>query len=641
LHKNYREGLGVFKYYVDQAHIILANFNVGSSVYGAPEYPMWIYGWLFTLTEDPIIIVLLQMVLAVSTICIFIYTVLANKLTDSKTVNIFSFILLISIPWYALHSIIGPYSVASSLLVLLCIFSARLIQENGKNNLYFFLCWFCLVLLNNTRSEYLFFWLGLILFLSLFRFLNLSLFFRLFTIFIAAMLFIIPWGLYSKNIDNHWHVTAGGGYQALIRSLGQLPNNDWGISFTDDEPQIFDSIKSYYGENVHPFSYKAAIPLRAKFLSLVYENPYEWTKKILWTGFKVITGGAFEGDIYESNREELQNCVTFLKQVRSGGLSYLWAHISDFRCFTIVSSKLFGIAVVFLSYLLLPYSLYIATKSKNFLLTFTVYCMLYQLVISSFILFKTRFTSIIFPFCILNICITANYIYLNYIAPNIYQSTNNHFFPLNSNKKFPYWYICSLSILILATWIAVVINLYQVKSTDIFRGVKYAMTNTVERVISQHPSAVSLFDNGGQWNPPGEETDIFEERGPWTPFQRAVAGGHYYIAKLLLNNGAGPLNAIDQNGLFSVHLAARCGSVPVLKLLEKAGANLHAVVPQGRYLGMTPLHIAAMNGHLDAATYLMRHGVHSDLPDARGFTAAYYAHKNGYWKVHKYLASSN
>lgn len=638
LHKNHREGLGVFKYYVDQANIIANNFSIPSSIYGSPEYPMWIYGWLLTLTEDPNVIVIFQMVLAVSSICLFIYMAMVDKLADRGAISIFSFILLISIPWYALHSVLGPYSVASSLLVLLSIFTVRLIKELGTKSINFLLCWICLVLLLQTRSEYLVFWPGLILFVLICRCVSLSIFIRLLTVFLAAILFVVPWGLYSNNIDKHWHLTTGGGYEALIVSLGQLPDNKWGVIARDDEPRIYHAIKKYYGENVHPFTYRAAIPLKNKFFDLVYEKPYEWARKVVWIGFKVITGGTFEGEFYAPGDDRAQKCVSCLKRLKSGELPSRWGDVLSFKCILMAASKILGILVVFISYLLLPVGLYIAIKNKNIFHIIIIYCMLFQIAVSSVFLYKTRFTSIIYPMILLNLCITVGYIFRNYFASQKEKIVNKKFTINSKTKKITLFGFCSL--LIVAIWAVVVVNLYQYKPTDIFRGIGFGMTKTVERVISQHPSAVSLSDNGGEWNPPGEETNIFKPRGPWTPLQMAVAGGHYFIAELLLKHGADPLNGPDQSGLYPVHLAARIGSVPLLKILEKAGADLRAVASKGNYQGMTPLHLAAMRGQLNASVYLIERGVPCDLPDNFGFTPTDYAVKNGYWKVSEYLAAS-
>lgn len=51
----------------------------------------------------------------------------------------------------------------------------------------------------------------------------------------------------------------------------------------------------------------------------------------------------------------------------------------------------------------------------------------------------------------------------------------------------------------------------------------------------------------------------------------------------------------DENGLTPIHLAAKNGHVDLIKALKDAGADVSAQTEDG----WTPMHLAAENGHVD------------------------------------------
>ena len=63
-----------------------------------------------------------------------------------------------------------------------------------------------------------------------------------------------------------------------------------------------------------------------------------------------------------------------------------------------------------------------------------------------------------------------------------------------------------------------------------------------------------------------------------------------------------------QGGRTPLHLAALQGHMQLVKLLENSGANVNASDEHG----MTPLHKAAVQGHADTVAELLAHGAHID-----------------------------
>ena len=88
-----------------------------------------------------------------------------------------------------------------------------------------------------------------------------------------------------------------------------------------------------------------------------------------------------------------------------------------------------------------------------------------------------------------------------------------------------------------------------------------------------------------------------------TPLHVATEGGHTDVVKLLISNGASPLDE-NKAGMTPVHLAARYGHSAVISEFVKQNISLRNL---SRKLGMTALHIAAFYGEEDIVRELMRH----------------------------------
>jgi ankyrin repeat protein len=79
---------------------------------------------------------------------------------------------------------------------------------------------------------------------------------------------------------------------------------------------------------------------------------------------------------------------------------------------------------------------------------------------------------------------------------------------------------------------------------------------------------------------------------------------HLEVAKVLLEQGKAPLEAVNIHGNTALHRAAHFGHHSMASVLLKHGANV-AAVGQDQY---TPLHWAAQENHLEVAKVLLEQG---------------------------------
>ena len=108
------------------------------------------------------------------------------------------------------------------------------------------------------------------------------------------------------------------------------------------------------------------------------------------------------------------------------------------------------------------------------------------------------------------------------------------------------------------------------------------------------------------------------------------------VALFLIDNGA-DVESISSEGFTSVHVAAQRGNLPAVKALASAGANLEV---KGGSFEMTPLALAAINGHDEVVKYLKSTGVDLEATNLDGKTAQDLAADQGFDFVVKLLAGN-
>ena len=100
------------------------------------------------------------------------------------------------------------------------------------------------------------------------------------------------------------------------------------------------------------------------------------------------------------------------------------------------------------------------------------------------------------------------------------------------------------------------------------------------------------------------------------------------VARLLLEHGA-DVNARNKDSVTPLHIAAGEGHVDVARLLLEHGAYVNA---RSEY-GLTPLYYAAVNGRLDVARLLLERGADAGARDDKGRTPLDRAREKGHVEV--------
>lgn len=108
-----------------------------------------------------------------------------------------------------------------------------------------------------------------------------------------------------------------------------------------------------------------------------------------------------------------------------------------------------------------------------------------------------------------------------------------------------------------------------------------------------------------------------------TPLMIAAKRGHLNALTLLIKHGAHDVDLQDSDGYTALHYAVYSSDISceILSCLIGIGADVNARTNNG----VTPLMIAAEEGHINAVTSLVKCGANVDLQDKYGNTALHYA----------------
>lgn len=399
--------------YANFAKVIKNGFDTSIPTREPLTFPTWGYGWVLLLTENHIALVAIQFALAFFCVWYFIRTIERDEILPVVYIRLFKVILLVSIPWYAFHSVRWPYSISSSLCVLSISALYRGIQNKENGSLFLSALSFGLLL--NFRSDYILMPIGLAV-IVLWSQLSLKRIKKIFLWFLCLYSFLIPWAFFTKKVCGHYLTSSTNGGHLCLAGLGNLPNNKWGIALTNTDgcPVIHKFVDDVYGKNTCTWDYKGDKILKNKFLELIKNNPWEYIKKCIYVFSLVITEGVYNGDFIErSHKDSIKFNIANIAQQNSlkKYIRYLAVVLQHF-------SRGLASHITLSSYLLLPISLFFAFLTNNLFFLLMISAIGYQTMINTMCYHATCYTSNVFFFLILNI---IYFVYIYFTKIDIYK----------------------------------------------------------------------------------------------------------------------------------------------------------------------------------------------------------------------------
>jgi hypothetical protein len=303
--------------YEEFIHFFQSEFNYGYNFkYSNYTFPMWGYGLILYLFPFKIYIIIFQQIITFLTIVFLDKTVKRNKLFSSLTQ--FRLGLLFSFTLYFFHSSVYPYSLGSNFLVLGILFIINFYFNKSK--LYIILSSVFFGLMLNLRSDYyLFIYLLFFLFIALsYHLYNKKIFLLAVLWIVIIQIFLFPWRWYTFNRTGEILSTSTNSGHVFFISLGQLPNNIWGITEEDDDPVMYSYLNTEFpNQKVYSLSHQENKFLLKKFIELIKNNPLEFIKKCGYNTYRLIRTPLYTGNLEtlfnngEFDNIEIKNQIKF------------------------------------------------------------------------------------------------------------------------------------------------------------------------------------------------------------------------------------------------------------------------------------------------------------------------------------------
>jgi hypothetical protein len=271
-----------------------------------PTFPMWGYGWVLLLTTRTSWLIVLQM-----TVALFAAWYFVRALAAAGVLNRFSRVLLpigivLCAPWFAYHSIVWSQSLATSLLMLsVAMLIAAASGGHAKARLLgMSAC--CMGLNLNLASDL--FLLPVLLALTCWAVAKWSRFTAADVAgwLAAVVLMLTPWMIYSWRAVGAPLVKSSNQGHVFLIGLGQDPAGRFGITYSDDDPTMYQIIRERLGASFarRPYascSYEADQVLKPAFVAIVSRQPWAYLDLVGFKLRELLLGrvGTYQGEFDE------------------------------------------------------------------------------------------------------------------------------------------------------------------------------------------------------------------------------------------------------------------------------------------------------------------------------------------------------
>ena len=274
------------------------------------SFPIWGYGiihWIFNSSKFSILI--FQQGLNFITIYL---TDKALSRKNQKIKFIWRILVLFGFPYFLFHTQIWPKSISSSLLILGLLQIINYFDNSKKIHLIF--SGLIFGLLCNFRSDYIYFILSLPIFLIFWEIIDkkkiTSFSFSILILPVITLLFLIPWGLYTKSKTDHYLITSTNSGHTLFIGLGQLPNNIWNITPRDDDSKMDEVLNEKFKNKIYSsIGYEENQYLKKVFFSYMKEFPFEWLRKCANSIKLIFLDPFYIGNVGDFQKNGISNVI--------------------------------------------------------------------------------------------------------------------------------------------------------------------------------------------------------------------------------------------------------------------------------------------------------------------------------------------
>lgn len=353
------------------------------------NYPLWGYSIILMpgvlIGKPNVLILLVQFAL---TLLIFKGLFKEFALIKSKK-NLF-----LTLPITALMSVKWPDAIVLFLVFYLVVSIYK--YNSTKKVKYLIYGALYIGIAYNFRSEFLILLPLMFLGLLLIKKLDRKYFFLM-----LSYLLILPWGIRNQIETSEFSLSASNGGAVAYISLGQLPNNEWGIKpFDPTAYKIADSLgfKSPYTNDADRY-------FKSLFWDEVTKKPIEFFKKLAFNSIRFFSGGVYTGEyanlFLDDSRLEIDAVLNSAE-----GLDKIEALViyGERTLFLISSEKAVQLAFRFIFIILmlrLIRFIFIKKGDLSPLHIIIFMVLVHKLILVSFIQYEVRHINIIYPFILI------------------------------------------------------------------------------------------------------------------------------------------------------------------------------------------------------------------------------------------------
>jgi hypothetical protein len=313
---NYEANLmnGIVPYYENFSLFFKNGFRYNSAfLNNIYTWPMWGYGFIILIFKYKILIILAQQSLTISTI-ILVRQFLRTKISPISF-KIFSIFIFFALPWFFFHTSLWPYSFSANLLVISILYLSKAVDNYNLRYLLFSGSLWGIML--NLRSDY-FYLTFLIFFILIYEFSSKIIFVKklkfAFIWTLTSIIMLIPWGFYSYKYSNNFSLVSTNTGHVIYISLGQLPNNKWKITPSDDDSSMYNVIQKNNQHFEHSLTSKSNKLLKEKFFQIVKNDPSEYLKKCINNTISLFLNPFYIGSFHEKGYS-----ISNLKKIKIKG----------------------------------------------------------------------------------------------------------------------------------------------------------------------------------------------------------------------------------------------------------------------------------------------------------------------------------